>query len=718
MKPLFGSKLGGRLIIPYLGASFLTLILILGLTYYNYDAQVKSIRKVEMEISVRGSAEINNYIDRIADHLKFADAFINCVACPENGNISVLKNLINENPSVSSVFIADIDGINRHGIERYEEAGDLPPSDISGENIFKKGLEGEIYFSPVHISRYGLPEIDISMPVFDKSNAKIGVLRAEIDLSPMWDVVSRIKIGRTGYAYVVDADGRLIAYKDISLVKRGFNLRGEGGVDQFLSGASSPWVYRSFINRLVIGSWQPINVTGWGIGVELPVRELLIDLLPLIAAAGLSLILFVSFISIFLVLIFKRLLTPVSHLKKGVVAVRSGDLSHRIPVLSDDELGELADSFNTMSGDLLSSRIALESAFKKLREEQARLIASINSLSIGFMVVDTEGKILISNDAAAGTFGLPTSELSLGEVTGLLEGVFAVRDRLTESIREGKVIDSGDIPFQEKFLRIIMGPVIVKEGETAVSVIGAVISIEDMTERKRIEQSKTDFLAIASHEMRTPLSIIRGSMELLQGLPEIKADPEKIGALVDGARKNTIRLFKIVNDFIDVVNLEGKMVRFDIGPVDLPSLIREVVHDIGTEASNKKIGLGFDESGLTEAVSLADRERLRQVLFNVVSNAVHYTEQGSVTVRIEKNGNRFKILVKDTGVGIPEDKQDMLFRKFSTVMKTFLRTREYGSGLGLYISRMLVESMGGEIKLERSVPGEGSTFSISVAAAE
>lgn len=242
--------------------------------------------------------------------------------------------------------------------------------------------------------------------------------------------------------------------------------------------------------------------------------------------------------------------------------------------------------------------------------------------------------------------------------------------------------------------------------------------IKKLAEQKALAESKSNFIAIASHEMRTPLTIIRGNAELL--LEVVSPIPENTETIkfLSGIRNNSIRLLDILHDFIDVVQMEENKIELKKEPFDLVAIVKEVVSDLTSVVAEKKLYLTFEDPVDPLPIVVADPGKTRQVIINLIGNAAHYTATGGITVvvgRVSEEGkDMLKVSVIDTGIGIAPESQSQLFHKFSTVQKTFLRTKEYGSGLGLYISKLFVEAMGGSIKLEKSVPNEGSTFSITL----
>ncbi len=251
--------------------------------------------------------------------------------------------------------------------------------------------------------------------------------------------------------------------------------------------------------------------------------------------------------------------------------------------------------------------------------------------------------------------------------------------------------------------------------------IGAVILAEDITKQKELEQSKNSFLAIASHEMRTPLTVIRGNAELLLQTTEATQGNAEMIKFLSGIQRNSVRLLDIVHDFIDVMHMEEGSVGMDKGVFDPLNMLRDVVSDVTSIAEEKKLYILFEKPKSPIPNIIGDIDKTRQILGNLISNGIHYTTKGGITITVEavnaQQGKAVKICISDTGAGIPPESQGALFQKFSTVSKTFLHTKEYGSGLGLYISKMFVDAMGGSIWLDKSVPGKGSTFCVLLPAA-
>jgi len=232
----------------------------------------------------------------------------------------------------------------------------------------------------------------------------------------------------------------------------------------------------------------------------------------------------------------------------------------------------------------------------------------------------------------------------------------------------------------------------------------------ELAEMSRV---KTEFLATTSHELRTPLNSILGFTRLiLDGLCETREEERE---LLQDVLSSAEHLLSIVNDILDVAKIEAGKMRLNPEPVDLNAAIREAKAGVALQAANKRLTL-IDE---TESVKLprviADFARAKQVLLNLLSNAVKFTDKGWITLRARSHPERgyIEIELQDTGVGIPPEKQRLLFEKFRQIDSSFTRPQG-GSGLGLAISRTLVEMMGGRIRLASAGVGCGTTVTFSL----
>lgn len=348
-----------------------------------------------------------------------------------------------------------------------------------------------------------------------------------------------------------------------------------------------------------------------------------------------------------------------------------------------------------------------------IQEKEAQLLGLVNSISLGFIMFDINQKLLFANPAVERITGMRFNDGTIDSVDSLLGKTFGIKEKYQQCLVERRAVADREIAFNNKFLRLSVSPIY--SSKELMTLIGAVVLIEDNTEAKNAERSKDEFFSIASHELRTPLTAIRGNTALLQTYRN-KLNQQEVDAMVEDINSASVRLIGIVNDFLDTSRLETGKMTYKKEQLSLVDLSEEAIKEYQTTGSLKMLYLTFvPPAGPMENV-IGDKDRVKQVLVNLVGNAVKYTDKGGVIISLERDNGFIKVLVTDTGKGIPLDIQTGLFNKFQQgpAGETYTRDVIHGSGLGLYISKMMVEGMGGKIALEKSAPNIGSTFSFEL----
>ncbi len=235
-----------------------------------------------------------------------------------------------------------------------------------------------------------------------------------------------------------------------------------------------------------------------------------------------------------------------------------------------------------------------------------------------------------------------------------------------------------------------------------------------LTDARNAERSREEFFSIASHELRTPLTAIRGYSELLEQMYVPTVNDPQFTKFVLAIHDSSKRLIEIVNDFLNMSSLEQGKISFDNQPLVLTNLLNEVSDDVASVASQRGITLTRDYVDSPYEVT-ADANRLKQVLINLLGNAIKFSDEGAVSIGIRLLPSDIEITITDTGKGISPENQHLLFRKFQQAGDSILtRDASRGTGLGLYISKLIMEGLHGSIYLKESVVGEGSTFALSL----
>lgn len=226
---------------------------------------------------------------------------------------------------------------------------------------------------------------------------------------------------------------------------------------------------------------------------------------------------------------------------------------------------------------------------------------------------------------------------------------------------------------------------------------------------KEVDQLKDDFVSMASHELRTPLSVIRGYAEFINDAPELSKETKDYVSKIDISAKD---LDSLVSDILDVSRIEQGRIEFKLEKISPITTIEQVVSSLEIPAKDKGLSISFDKKEIegTELVNV-DINRLKQILVNIIGNAVKYTNKGEVVVRLYKENSRLYIRVSDTGIGMTEEERVKLFQKFYRIRNKETENIR-GTGLGLWITAQMIKQMGGNLSVE-SIKGVGSHFVVS-----
>ena len=340
---------------------------------------------------------------------------------------------------------------------------------------------------------------------------------------------------------------------------------------------------------------------------------------------------------------------------------------------------------------------------EELRRSQARLRTIVTGAPIVLFALDDEGNFTLVEGMGAVGAAFASPEL----VGQSVFDAYAQMPDLLEIVREalsGRVavstIEVGSLAYEVR-----CSPYASRDGSRD----GVVGVATDVTERLKAQRMKDEFVSIVSHELRTPLTSIRGSLGLLEGGVAGEL-PAKAKELTRIARTNTDRLIRLINDILDLEKMESGRLELRRTTVPLGAVALDVAKELGPLAA--QAGVTLDLQATDEDVVYIDRDRVHQVITNLVSNAIKFSPDGGVvTVDIEPaNGNRLRLSVRDQGPGIAARDLPRLFKKFSQLDSSSRRTK-MGSGLGLVISKSIVDAHGGRIWVESEV-GTGSSFQV------
>lgn len=390
-----------------------------------------------------------------------------------------------------------------------------------------------------------------------------------------------------------------------------------------------------------------------------------------------------------------NLVVPLQEMTAVARDMAEGKMDIVINVTSDDEIGELGRGLNYMS-------IRLHDTISQITEERNKVKAILTSMTDGVIAIDRKGSILLINPAIEKLFNI-SYDKSVGK--GLIEVVrnFDLEKFLHEALDSEIGITRELHMFvpDMKTFRISTAPLTNETGN-----VGAVAVLRDITAFRQVEIMKTDFVANVSHELKTPLTSIKGFVEtLLDGALD---DQETAKHFLEIINDETDRLNRLINDLLSLSRIEAKQRELNRVSLDLEKIINETVSILSPQAKEKDLAIKVNIKRPLQVIE-ADEDMIGQVLINLIDNAVKYThEGGQVSISAETQKDRVKVAVADTGIGIPIDSIPRLFERFYRVDKA--RSREMGgTGLGLAIVKHILELHSGKIEVE-SIVGQGSTF--------
>ena len=406
----------------------------------------------------------------------------------------------------------------------------------------------------------------------------------------------------------------------------------------------------------------------------------------------------------------ERIVGPIRRLTESTAKIASGDLNASVIVDSTDEVGILATEYNRMAESLRQLR---SSDMGKLLMAQQTTEAAIDSLLDPVIVTDGDGRVTKLNPAAEEIFGPEgkNTGMHVGEVASDVRIAGAVAEALESQRPVAAEEMSSVLPLavagSERAFRLRTTPM----RDNDHHLLGAVTLLEDITHLREIDRLKSEFIATASHELRTPLTSVQMGVHLLLERAAGELTDEQVEVL-SACRDDCDRLDQLMRDLLDLSRIEAGESKPSFEPVRTRDLLNAATEELRPQVESK--GLDFKvEAPLDLPVVRVDRSQVERVLANLVVNAIRYTKQGEIKISAQSRGNSVAVSVSDTGSGIPAEYLPHIFDKFVQVPGAATG----GAGLGLAISRLIVEAHGGQISVQ-SEPSRGSTFTFTLPVAE
>ncbi|BCN32318.1 two-component system histidine kinase PnpS [Anaeromicropila herbilytica] len=402
------------------------------------------------------------------------------------------------------------------------------------------------------------------------------------------------------------------------------------------------------------------------------------------------------FLAIIVAIYFTKLISkPIDDISRAANQISNGNYDIKIYTREKDQLGQLVHSFNIMTGNLKSS-------MKKLTRRNIELEAILSSMQSGVVAIDDSNSILFHNNSFSNIIELQESNLVSKSIYNVARNalIFEVIDLVRE--KHETVVREGSLSLKEdKIIRVTATRLVKETGRD----LGVLIILENITQMKKLENMRRDFVSNVTHELKTPLTSIRGFIDTLKG----GAIQDEVVAkrFLDIIDIEAERLHILIQDILLLSEIESKGDK-ETKDCDITHTISDVIELLQPKMTDK-VYIIFDNNSNIRPFP-CNPDRMKQLFINLLDNAIKYTEEGSVRIQCKEKQDKLFISISDTGIGIEEKYLDRIFERFYRVDKG--RSRKMGgTGLGLSIVKHIVELYNGKINVY-STSGVGTTFEI------
>jgi two-component system phosphate regulon sensor histidine kinase PhoR len=391
------------------------------------------------------------------------------------------------------------------------------------------------------------------------------------------------------------------------------------------------------------------------------------------------------------------LFTTKKHIKEIINALNKmldGDFEQKISVYSKGEIAKLANTINETINKL-------KEKIRQQEQENSQIQTILNSMMEGVIALDKEKRIISINPAVSKIFNIAKEN---AEGRFLLEAIrnADIFEVIEDVLKSGKSI-SKELNLLwpvKRIFKVSVSPIFENK-----AINGCVAVIYDITEIRKLEAIRSEFVANVSHELKTPLTSIKGFVETL--LEGALTDKENSRTFLEIIKEHSERLEVIINDLLELSHIESKEIKLEMEKINMSNLTGEIIKEFKSQLNKKNISVHNKLSAEVEAK--VDKEKIRRILMNLIDNAIKFNKEGGhINIYGEIFDKEIRIIIEDSGIGIPQKDIGRIFERFYRVDKA--RSRQLGgSGLGLSIVKHLVELHGGGVGVE-STEGAGSKF--------
>jgi signal transduction histidine kinase/CheY-like chemotaxis protein len=737
--------------------------------WFSYQEHKTSLIHVQREADA-AAAKIGQFIKEIESQVGWTTQLPWSEGNQEQRRLDGLR-LLRQVPAIAE--LAEFDATGREQLRVSHLAMDVvgSQSDFSNDPKFLEAVAHKVYYGPVYFRHESEPYMTLALAGVRRDS---GVSVAEVNLKLIWDVVSQIKVGQRGYAYVVDAQGRLIAHPDISLVLRNTDLSRlahirTGSAETTEGAPDLVQAVEDIEGRRVLAAHAQIAPLGWRVFVEMPIGEAYAPLFATIQRTGLLLvagIVLAFFAGLFLA---RSMMVPIQALRAGAARIGGGNLGQRIKIKTGDELEALADQFNDMAGRLQESYADLEKKVDVRTHELAQSVEELRALGEVSQAVNSTLEVeTLLNTIVAKAVQLSGTEAGAIYVCDessdefLLRATCGMSESLIVAIKAQHVggadavgrAAAGRDPIHVADVRdepaSAMQEILLREGYRALLVvpllspdraIGALVirrkqpglfrqQTLDLLQTFAAQsvlaiQNARLFREIEEKSRQLEVANLAQSRFLAAASHDLRQPPHALGLFVAQlrARVNAAERTRLVEHIHGAVAAMNELfdALLDIAKLDAGALAPDLTEfpiEQLLKRTESTFAIAAREKGLrlrvlpSSAWVCSDFILLERILLNLVSNALRYASSGGVLVGCRRRAGTLRIEVCDSGPGIPEDQRQNIFAEFYQLVGPE-RNRHGGLGLGLAIVERLCRLLDHPLELTSTL-GRGSRFTVVV----
>lgn len=730
IRKLLRFKISTKVLIFFLVVSLLPLFSVTVVLVNTAKSSLLSAAETRQQVVANSTAaSVDNYLGSKINTLVFQSQLL---ASQQSNNTEASQDLavlVKQDPTLESVSLLNTAGQQQVLFNQQGEQSNL--TNQSSSDAFKavNFLAGKNYIGSVSYNSKNQPQIVIATPLlasnlnqnlnnlpaanfgtYTNSSSIQGVLVAEYNISGLWSSVLSTKVGQGGYAYVVDGLGNLVAHPSAKFLESHPNVSTVQAVSEYIGGNYRTEQTISELGKQVVSTPAKLALTNWAVIVEEPVSSIYSDINSFLKFS--AAIIFVAMIfAIVMSLIFRRqLITPIRKLILGVRRIEGGEFDHAIDLNTKDEFQELANTFNSMGLSIQKLILDLKTKNFNLADEQNRLSNILRSVSDGIIALNSTGQIISINPPAAKLVGKTVEDLMNRPMVGNFNWKIKGKDFVPELKKPG-LYHYSDLVLQHgievAYLDLMVTVIDNKESEVA-----TIITVHDQTQSRELDVMKLDFVAIAAHELRTPVTVVQGYLSLLNkdALENMTViNIENLQKAING----TNQLRDLINKLLNISRVDRGEMDMHFEKLDLVGLVSEVCKQHDSMARTRQQTIKFDAGDNDYVYVPGDVSSLTEVLNNLISNALKYTGDGDtikVNLKVDYPKDEVRVEVKDNGPGISPEHRSKLFTKFYRVERSLVAGNR-GTGLGLYLAKSIIDLHHGKIGIDPfEGAGKGSTF--------